>query len=199
VVSDRRTQLLELEREIRVLHLSRECLTQRPAQTARRIDVPLVSGLEERRKERQTLNVVPMGVADRTWPLTGFPVAASAWPREKDPVPMSSTTSVPCDDWTAVHDVLPPYLIVRGPGTGIDPRVPKNLTSMGTLGLRKSLTNLGHNNYTMPVRIPICPRFSPETGAAVRLNPCRRRWPWNFPLRSPVHHPGKARSALLWR
>src|SRR5690349_20962542 len=77
----------------------------------------------------------------RTWPLMGFSDAASAWPRANDPVPMSSTMSVPCDDLTAVQEVLPPYLTVSGPGTGMDPRVPKNVTSM-------ALPASGHNSLT---------------------------------------------------
>jgi len=29
---------------------------------------------------------------------------------------------------TSTHDVLPPYLLVLRPGTGIEPRTPQNLT-----------------------------------------------------------------------
>ena len=58
------------------------------------------------------------------------PSATSAWPSPCDPVPQSMTISVPRDERTSMHDVLPPYLAVVGPGLAMEPRVPQKRTFM---------------------------------------------------------------------
>src|SRR5688572_7884566 len=65
-------------------------------------------------------------------PDGAVPLAAasshSTTPSARAPVPQSSTSSVPPSVRTSTHEVLPPYRTVSGPGVGIDPRVPQNLT-----------------------------------------------------------------------
>ncbi len=58
-------QLVDLDREVPVLHLSGEDLAEGTAQTTRAVDVPRVALHEQWREEWQTLNVVPVGVADQ--------------------------------------------------------------------------------------------------------------------------------------
>src|ERR1043165_4967253 len=55
------------------------------------------------------------------------PVAESANPRPsaRTPLPASSTTKRPSDPRTSTQGVLPPYRAVKGPGLGIEPRVPQ--------------------------------------------------------------------------
>ena len=64
VVLDRRVEVEQLDREVRVLHLTRERLVDRRVEPAGPVDVPDVAGLEQRREERQALDVVPVGVPD---------------------------------------------------------------------------------------------------------------------------------------
>src|SRR5690348_22052 len=65
-------------------------------------------------------------------PWTGRPVTAASSsnrsPSTRAPVPQSRTTNVPLDERTSMHDVLPPYRTVPGPGVAIEPRVPQNVT-----------------------------------------------------------------------
>ena len=65
MVVQRRTEFLERDREIRGLHLSGQRLAKRRADASRTVDVPLVTGNEERCKEGEALNVIPMGVTDQ--------------------------------------------------------------------------------------------------------------------------------------
>ena len=63
------------------------------------------------------------------WPLTGrflFLCDISWCPSEWPPVPQSTTISVPLSERISTQDVLPPYLVVVGPGFAIEPRVPQN-------------------------------------------------------------------------
>jgi hypothetical protein len=66
----------------------------------------------------------------RIEPRSGVPAAAAsavnARPSGAAPVPQSSSTSSPPSDRSSMHDVLPPYRTVAGPGVAIDPRVPQN-------------------------------------------------------------------------
>ena len=57
-------ELLERHGEVRVLHLSGKRALEREAQAARRVDVPLVAGHEERHEKRKALDVVPMRVGE---------------------------------------------------------------------------------------------------------------------------------------
>ena len=60
VKANRRTQLLERDREIRVLHLTGQGCFQALAEPAGGIDIPFVPRNEQRRKEGQALDVIPM-------------------------------------------------------------------------------------------------------------------------------------------
>jgi hypothetical protein len=53
----------------------------------------------------------------------------SSWPSGRSPLPASRIRSRPLGLVTLTQDVLPPYRAVRGPGVGIDPRVPQNRTA----------------------------------------------------------------------
>src|SRR6516165_1531067 len=57
-------ELVGRYRKIGVLHLPRECFAQRLIQPFRSIDVPFVSGREEGREKRNTLDMIPMGMTD---------------------------------------------------------------------------------------------------------------------------------------
>src|SRR5262249_60448663 len=62
---DRRAALRERDREIRVLHLSRQGHLELLAETPRGVDVPLVAAGEEGGEERESLDVIPMRVRDQ--------------------------------------------------------------------------------------------------------------------------------------
>ncbi len=64
VVADLGGELLDRDRKIGVLHLARERLADRRPEAARSVDVPLEVPLEQRRQERQALDVVPVRMAD---------------------------------------------------------------------------------------------------------------------------------------
>ena len=64
VVTQRRAHRIEVDREIGVLHLPGQRFLQRRAKAARRIHVPLVGAVEQRREERETLDMVPVGMPD---------------------------------------------------------------------------------------------------------------------------------------
>ena len=64
VVTQRRAHRIEVDREIGVLHLPGQRFPQRRAKAARRIHVPLVGPVEQRCEERETLDMVPVGMAD---------------------------------------------------------------------------------------------------------------------------------------
>ena len=57
-------ELLECDGEVGVLHLAGQRVADRRPHAARAIDVPLELGVEQRCQEGQTLDVVPVGVAD---------------------------------------------------------------------------------------------------------------------------------------
>src|SRR4029078_3968445 len=57
-------ELLDRDREVRVLHLPGERLANRGPQATRAVDVPLECGIEKRSEEGQALDVVPVRVAD---------------------------------------------------------------------------------------------------------------------------------------
>ena len=65
VIVDVGTELIDRDREVRVLHLSGKRLGQGVAETPRAVDVPVVVGPEHRGEERKPLDVVPVGVADQ--------------------------------------------------------------------------------------------------------------------------------------
>jgi hypothetical protein len=65
MVLQRGVQILEGDREIDRLHLPGQRLAEGGADAARTIDVPNVTGFEERFKKGKALDVIPMGVADQ--------------------------------------------------------------------------------------------------------------------------------------
>ena len=60
-----RGERVQRDREVGIIHLPGEHVAQRLAEAARAVDVPLVARDEERREERQTLNVIPVRVRDQ--------------------------------------------------------------------------------------------------------------------------------------
>src|SRR5262245_19747439 len=72
VVVNGGTELLELQREIRILHLPGQRLAQRRSQSARRIAVPFIPGPKERSEERQSLYMIPVGMTDENVALDRF-------------------------------------------------------------------------------------------------------------------------------
>ena len=71
---DRRRELVDRHREVAVLHLAGEDLAEGVLQSARAVDVPGGARLEQWSEERQTLDVVPVGVADQDVPVDGCPI-----------------------------------------------------------------------------------------------------------------------------
>ena len=65
LVGDRCGELIDRHWKVRVLHLAGEDLGKRSAEAARTRDLPMASLSEERREERQPLDVVPVGVTDQ--------------------------------------------------------------------------------------------------------------------------------------
>ncbi len=65
VKADARAQLIERDREIGVLHLTGEGFPEGLAETGRAVDVPVATTSEQRRKKGETLNVIPVRVADQ--------------------------------------------------------------------------------------------------------------------------------------
>ena len=129
VIGDSRAELVQGDREIRVAHLTGKRLVQRTAKSSRPVHVPPATA-KERFEERQTLDVVPVGVPEenRSRHRTRQPgdCSTSARPSTRAPVPQSNTTSVPPAERSSTQDVLPPYRTVDGPGAAIEPRVPQN-------------------------------------------------------------------------
>src|SRR5215207_8852673 len=70
-------------------------------------------------------------------PATGAPSSRSMSerPSSRIPVPASRMMSHPSPVRSSTQGVLPPYRTVRGPGDGIEPRVPQNV-SVRLIGLR---------------------------------------------------------------
>src|SRR6202035_1908049 len=69
VVSDLSRKLAELDGEVGELHLAREGLLERAAASLGRPDGKDVTRHEDRFEERESLNVIPMGVAQENTPL----------------------------------------------------------------------------------------------------------------------------------
>src|SRR3954452_9477586 len=65
MIADGSAELLQLDRKVGGLHLSREGLPHRLLEAARRIHIPFVSGNEERGKEWQALDMIPVCMADQ--------------------------------------------------------------------------------------------------------------------------------------
>src|SRR5438067_385634 len=68
VIADGGAELLQLDRKVGGLHLSGERLPHRLGEAARRIHVPFVAGDEDRGKERQALDVIPVSMANQQMP-----------------------------------------------------------------------------------------------------------------------------------
>src|SRR5215207_6844388 len=80
------------------------------------------------------------------WP---FPLARSARPSSRMPVPASRMISQPSAVRSSMHGVLPPYRTVACPGVGTEPRVPQKV-SVRLIALR-SHANLGPLLQRIPV------------------------------------------------
>ena len=58
-------QFLELDREIRILHLAGKRIFETSLESRRTVDIQLGSGQESRGEERETLNVIPVRMPDQ--------------------------------------------------------------------------------------------------------------------------------------
>jgi hypothetical protein len=63
-IADRRRQLLEPDRKVRMLHLRRQDGFEPLAQAARRIEIPCAARGEHRGEKRKALDVIPVRVGD---------------------------------------------------------------------------------------------------------------------------------------
>ena len=109
VVVDPAAELIDRDGEVRIAHLGGERLAQRFVHATWAVHVPLARAVE-RGEERQTLDVVPVGVAEQERTGRRFPVgrfddvgterAGSGATVEHDAGAASGATST--------HDVLPP-------------------------------------------------------------------------------------------
>src|SRR5215210_2556059 len=95
----------------------------------------------------------------------------SATPSARIPVPESRITRLPSSGRTSMHEVLPPYRTVSGPGVASEPREPQNLAR--TSGLHGLLPEDGQ-----PAHESICLREQWDTDdlevtppSVVRLDP----------------------------
>jgi hypothetical protein len=68
VIPDGRRHVPELHREIGALHLATEDVLHGLLKTSRRIDIPLAAWIENRGEERESLNVIPVRVANQNMP-----------------------------------------------------------------------------------------------------------------------------------
>src|SRR5262249_30887783 len=71
VVADRRAELCERHGKVRVLHLTSQRLLELLPEPAGSVDVPFVTAPEERREEREPLDVVPVRVGDHQMAADG--------------------------------------------------------------------------------------------------------------------------------
>jgi len=71
MVSDLCAELVQLYREVGILHLAFESVAQRLAHSLGGVKVPLIASRKERLEERDALDVVPMRMADENVPLKG--------------------------------------------------------------------------------------------------------------------------------
>src|SRR5215831_5791447 len=60
-----RSEFIKRNREIGILHLAGERIAQRLTEPRRAVDVPLTTTNKQRCKERESLNVIPVRVADQ--------------------------------------------------------------------------------------------------------------------------------------
>src|SRR5215510_1200030 len=102
MIANRGTELPQGDRKIGVLHLPGEGLLQTSAQVPRAIDIPDIAQHEQRGKEGEALDVVPVRMANKQVPVQ------RAWRRPCAPLPQSRTIRVPPAVWTSTHAVLPP-------------------------------------------------------------------------------------------
>src|SRR5919106_2869504 len=65
MVSDRGAELVQRYGEVRIAHLPGQSFAQGLPETVRSVDAPFVAGHEEGREEGQTLDVVPVHMADQ--------------------------------------------------------------------------------------------------------------------------------------
>ena len=65
VIANPGAALIERDREVGILHLPGKGLTQGLAEAVRAVDVPFVAGHEQRREERDALDVIPVRMADQ--------------------------------------------------------------------------------------------------------------------------------------
>ena len=63
VIIDHTAELVDADREVGVLHLAGQRVAERCPQPGRAVDVPRVTGIEQRLEERQSLDVIPVEVA----------------------------------------------------------------------------------------------------------------------------------------
>jgi hypothetical protein len=68
--------LIQANRKIRILHLSRQGVFDRLAKSSWGVDLPFASRLEEWRKKRNALNMVPVGVTDQDMTVLDRPASS---------------------------------------------------------------------------------------------------------------------------
>src|SRR5690242_12526439 len=78
--------------------------------------------------------------------------AISIAPSGRRPLPASSTMIFPSPPVIPMQGVLPPYRAVRGPGVGIDPRVPQNVRAYSTALGRTLSCRAGDGGCTVSTR-----------------------------------------------
>src|SRR5215475_8423025 len=69
MVSDLCAELVQLYREVGILHLAFESVAQRLAHSHGGVHVPLIASRKQRSEERDAVDVVPMRMADKNVPL----------------------------------------------------------------------------------------------------------------------------------
>ena len=125
MVSDLCAELVQLYREVGILHLAFESVAQRLAHSLGGVKVPLIASRKERSEERDALDVVPMRMADKICFIkVAGSVASRCSPSPRMPVPQSMIIRAPPGLVISTHEVLPPYRTVVGPGVASDPRAP---------------------------------------------------------------------------
>ena len=129
VIADGCPKFFQRYREVGVLHLARKGLAQGRTEATGGVNVPFVAGHEEGIEERDTLDVVPMGMGDEDMATQGMDAAFHEGLAESvRPGAAIEDNMVPEAERTSTHDVLPPKRTVDDPGFAMDPRVPQNRT-----------------------------------------------------------------------
>ena len=64
LISDARSQLIELHWKIVMLHLARQHVAQREMRAFRSVNFEVIVRLKQRREKRKALNVIPMCVRE---------------------------------------------------------------------------------------------------------------------------------------